>query len=185
MSMSKPRSRCGHRSGAGTLRSLYGRGSARHSETIGLGRWSSGPEIHDNPMVKWLGHFSHFHYDNSLRIGNIMKHHEIKTALQRDMLYRTVTSFGCFFPFFQLSLTKESWANHGLGESEQHLAMIRRLCLLRADVHAEGPHGNALQLATAQGFHRVEQVGDFFRKLGVEKVGFPVSSYGIDNQEAI
>ena len=32
-----------------------------------------------------------------------------------------------------------------------------RLCLLRADVHAEGPHGSALQLAVAQEFHRVEQ----------------------------
>ena len=31
------------------------------------------------------------------------------------------------------------------------------LCLLRADVLAEGPHGSALQLAMAQGFHRVEQ----------------------------
>ena len=39
-----------------------------------------------------------------------------------------------------------------LGEAPDH-----RLCLLRADVHAEGPHGSALQLAVAQKFHRVEQ----------------------------
>lgn len=52
---------------------------------------------------------------------------------------------------------EESWANNGLDESHEHLSMIRRLCLLRADVHAEGPHGSALQLAVAQKFHRVEQ----------------------------
>ncbi|CAJ1346179.1 unnamed protein product, partial [Effrenium voratum] len=51
----------------------------------------------------------------------------------------------------------ESWAASGLDKSGEHLAMVERLCLLRADVGASGPRGSALQLAAEQNFPKVRQ----------------------------